>query len=72
MCLSSFYLRVPFMLLALLFFSGCSPQKLYGIGQSWQRNNCNRLVEDSERARCKTAADVPYAAFERQIKERGQ
>jgi hypothetical protein len=61
-----------FMLLAILLFSGCSTQRLYDMGQSWQRNNCNRFVEDSERARCKANADVPYATFERQVKERGQ
>jgi hypothetical protein len=60
------------MFLVLLLFSGCSAQQLYDAGQSWQRNYCNRFVEDSERARCKAGANVPYATFKRQIKERGQ
>jgi len=52
-----------------LFCSGCSSQQLYTIGQSWQRNNCNRLVDEHERTRCAANADVPYAIFKRETDE---
>lgn len=57
-------------LLATGLFSGCSSQQLYTLGQSWQRANCNRYVENGERARCNANANVPYSTFERQAQER--
>jgi hypothetical protein len=47
--------------------SGCTWQQAYSAGQQWQRNACNRLVEQTERERCLSNANMSYADYRRQI-----
>jgi hypothetical protein len=46
--------------------SGCTWQQAYSAGQAWQRNACNRLIEQTERERCLRNADLPYEEYRRQ------
>lgn len=46
--------------------SGCSWGQAYSAGQQWQRNQCNRLVEQTERERCLGNANMPYEDYRRQ------
>jgi len=45
---------------------GCTWQQAYFVGQQWQRNACNRLVEQTERERCLSNANMPYEDYRRQ------
>jgi hypothetical protein len=42
---------------------GCSWQVAYSSAQGWQRNQCNRLVDQTERERCAASASMPYDEF---------
>jgi len=46
--------------------SGCSWEQAYSAGQQWQRHQCNRLVEQTERERCLRNANMPYENYRRQ------
>ena len=50
----------------LLVASGCTWQQAYSAGQAWQRNECNRLIEQTERERCLRNTDLPYDEYRRQ------
>jgi len=45
--------------------SGCTWQQAYSAGQEWQRNACNRLLEQSERERCLSSASMSYDDYRR-------
>jgi hypothetical protein len=47
--------------------AGCTWQQAYYAGQQWQRNACNRLIEQAERDRCLSNANMPYDDYLRQI-----
>ena len=51
----------------LLVASGCTWQQAYSAGQAWQRNVCNRLVEQSERERCLDKTTMTYEDYRRQV-----
>lgn len=46
--------------------SGCSTQQLYNTGQSWQRNQCNQIIDQHERNRCLANASTSYEAYKKQ------
>lgn len=46
--------------------SGCTWQQAYSAGQEWQRNACNRLVEQIERERCLSNSKMSYEDYRRQ------
>jgi hypothetical protein len=46
--------------------TGCSWQQAYSAGQTWQRNACNKLVEQTERDRCLSNANLSYDDYRRQ------
>ncbi len=46
--------------------SGCSWQQAYSAAQGWQRNQCYRLVEQTERERCLNNTNMPYEDYRRQ------
>jgi len=50
----------------ILVASGCTWQQAHSAGQTWQRNACNRLVEQGERDRCLRNAELPYDEYRRQ------
>lgn len=44
----------------------CSSQALYGTGQAWQRQECNKIVDSQERGRCMASASTSYDEYKRQ------
>jgi hypothetical protein len=46
--------------------SGCTWQLGYLAGQQWQRDACNRLVEQTEREGCLSNANMSYEDYRRQ------
>jgi len=47
--------------------SGCTWQQVgYFAGQQWQRGACYRLVEQTERERCLSNANMSYEEYRRQ------
>lgn len=45
---------------------GCSSQQLYAAGQSWQRVECNKIVDSQERSRCMASASHSYEEYKRE------
>jgi hypothetical protein len=43
--------------------SGCSAQQWYHGAQFAQRNECRKIDDRAERARCEKAASLPYADY---------
>lgn len=46
--------------------TGCTTQQLYTTGQSWQRNQCTRLMDQQERERCLANAGASYETYKKQ------
>jgi hypothetical protein len=46
--------------------AACSPQQFYGVGQTWQRNECNKIIDSQERARCNASASKSFDAYQRE------
>lgn len=46
--------------------SGCTWQHAYSAAQTWQRNACHRLVEQTERERCLKSAELSFEEYRRQ------
>ena len=51
---------------AALSAAACSPQQFYGAGQTWQRNECNKINDTQERARCNASASKSFDAYQRE------
>jgi len=47
--------------------AGCTGQQAYSAGQTWQRNACNRLIEQTERERCLSNTNMTYEDYRRQV-----
>jgi len=52
--------------LAIVVTTGCTTQQAYITGQEWQRNQCNRIVDNVERSRCIEQINMPYEDYKRQ------
>ena len=50
----------------ILSVTGCTWQQAYSAAQSWQRNACNRLVEQTERERCLGNTNMTYQDYRHQ------
>ena len=46
--------------------SGCTSQQGYASAQSWQRSECNKQLDQSERDRCMANAAMPYDDYKRE------
>lgn len=46
--------------------SGCSSQQLYGAGQEWKKNECNKIIDMRERNRCVSSTKTSYEDYKRQ------
>lgn len=65
-------LRAPLSLIILvlaMLVSACTSQQVYDSGQGWRRNECNRLMDHDERARCMETATMPYDIYKQQVEE---
>jgi hypothetical protein len=45
--------------------AGCSSQQLYGVGQGWQRQECNKISDTQERSRCMASSSTSYDRYKR-------
>ncbi len=52
--------------LATVVMTGCTTQQAYITGQEWQRNQCNRIIDDLEQRRCIENLNMPYEGYKRQ------
>jgi hypothetical protein len=57
---------VPVLPLAFL-LAGCSWSQVYNGAQQWQRNDCNRLAGQQERADCLSRSQTRYEDYQRQL-----
>ncbi len=48
--------------------TGCTAQQLYASGQSWQRNECFKLVDNIQREQCLASTWMPYDQYERELR----
>ena len=55
--------------LLMLALCACTSQQWYGAGQGWQKNECHKIVDASERSRCLKNADTNYDAYQRQTED---
>lgn len=46
--------------------TACSTQQLYGVGQSWQREQCERIQSSQERGRCLGSTAISYEEYQRE------
>ena len=44
----------------------CTQQQAYYSGQAWQRNQCNKLMDQSEREHCMSKTNTRYEDYKRQ------
>ncbi len=44
----------------------CSSQQIYASGQTWQRNECQKLNDKSERDRCLADSNTSYDNYKKQ------
>lgn len=58
--------RLASNLVALLLLGGCSLQQVYGTGQQWQRNECQKINDREERTRCEKSAATSYEDYKAQ------
>ena len=59
----------PLLLIVLAAAAGlpaCSSQQLYGVGQEWQKNECNKIIDMPERNRCMGSTKTSYEDYKRQ------
>jgi hypothetical protein len=45
--------------------SGCTSQQMYAAGQGWQRTECSRMPDGTDRDRCLANAERSYDAYQR-------
>lgn len=55
--------------IVMLTAAGCTNQQAYSAGQEWQRNQCNQMNNNVERARCLEQTNTPYQDYRRQTEE---
>ncbi len=46
-----------------LALTACSSQQLYGAGQEWQKQECRKIPDIAERARCEKSAATSYERY---------
>lgn len=61
------------LLVAVLFLgiacTGCSNKELYKAGRGWQHTECQKIVDNEERARCMEAANKSHEQYEKEREE---
>lgn len=53
-------------LLVALFLPVCTAEQVYGTGQAWQRNQCNKLPGRAEFDHCMSKAATTYESYKQQ------
>jgi hypothetical protein len=49
--------------------TGCTTQQAYSSAQAWQRNECNRQVEQTARERCLAGTGMSYDDYRRRTED---
>jgi hypothetical protein len=52
---------------ALTGLTGCTTDQFYRIGQAWQRDQCQRIQDHQERARCLAGVRQSPDAYQREV-----
>ena len=58
--------RLIVLIASMIAAAGCSWQQAYSTAQGWQRNQCYRLPDQSERERCLANTATSYDDYRRQ------
>ena len=61
-----FQMLLP-LLWACALVTACSSQQTYATGQTWQRNECNKIIDTQERQRCLARANDSYETYQKQV-----
>ena len=56
-------MRTAFSILGLALLTACSHEQLYNVGQGWQRAECQKLQDPSERSRCEKSSATSYERY---------
>ncbi len=59
-------LRITLPAWIIMTLPGCSTQQIYDTGQSWQRNQCSQIIDQSQRAQCLSDTETPYNRYRQQ------
>jgi hypothetical protein len=62
-------MKYVYSLIMLMLITGCSSQQAYSTGQAYQREQCNKINDNNERARCMEDANKSQEEYQRQQKE---
>lgn len=52
--------------LSMIPLAGCSTQYAYGVGQEWQRQQCQKLQDLDERRRCEKSTATSYERYQQE------
>lgn len=60
--------QILFLMLALSTstLTACSTEQFYHMGQMWQKGECNKIGDASERNRCLANTNTPYEDYHRE------
>jgi len=47
--------------------AACSSQQLYAVGQEWQMQECRKIPDTAERARCERSAATSYERYQAEL-----
>ena len=53
-------------LLCALVLTACSGRQVYESAAGWRQNECQKILEDADRARCMETATKDYDAYSKQ------
>jgi len=56
-------LRLTAVVILITVVCACTWQQAYSSAQGWQRNQCNRLIEQAERERCLASVSMTYDEY---------
>ena len=54
------------MAVSVLVLAGCSARQTYQFATGWRQNECQKILEDAERARCMKEASKDYDTYSRE------
>ena len=63
------FIPICFSGMVLVAASGCTSQQFYHSGQVWQRNECNKITDHSEREHCMSKTNTSHEDYKRQTED---
>jgi hypothetical protein len=58
-------LRTSLLVLALLLLAACTSRQIYNSAAGWRQNECQKILENDERARCMQTANKDYDSYKK-------